>query len=60
MVSEALKMGLVDLLFVVAGVLVNFWLFGVVFLNIGTIMWVLPIIAIIIVVARLAFGTQNI
>ncbi len=53
-------MGLLDSLFVVAGILVNFWLFSFVFLNIGTIIWVLPVIAIIMVVARLAFRTQNI
>jgi hypothetical protein len=53
-------MGLLDLLFLVAGILVNFWLLGFVFFNLGTIIWVLPVTAVSIIVARLAFRAQNI
>ncbi len=50
-------MGLLNSLFLVAGILVNFWLLGFVFFNLGTIIWVLPVTAISIIVARLAFRT---
>jgi hypothetical protein len=53
-------MGLLNSLFLVAGILVNFWLLGFVFFNLGTIIWVLPVTAISIIVARLAFSTQKI
>jgi hypothetical protein len=53
-------MGLLNSLFLVAGILVNFWLLGFVFFNLGTIIWVLPVTAISIIVARLAFRTQKI
>jgi hypothetical protein len=53
-------MGLLDLLFLVAGILVNIWLLGFAFFHIGTIILVLPVIAIIIIFLRLAFKVQNI
>ena len=53
-------MGLLNSLFLVAGILVNFWLLGFVFFNLGTIIWVLPVTAISIIVARLAFRMQKI
>ena len=51
-------MGLLDLLFVVAAILIILWLLGFVFFNLGTIIWVLLIIAIIIIVVRLASGRR--
>ena len=51
-------MGLLDLLFVVAAILIVLWLLGFVFFNLGTIIWVLLIIAIIIIVVRLASGRR--
>jgi Flp pilus assembly protein TadB len=51
-------MGLLDLLFVVAAILIILWLLGFVFFNLGTIIWVLLIIAIIIIVVRLASGRK--
>jgi hypothetical protein len=51
-------MGLLDLLFVVAVILIVLWLVGFVFLNLGTIIWLLLVIAIIIIVVRLASGRR--
>ena len=45
-------MGLLDLLFVVAVILIVLWLLGFVF-NLGAIIWLLLVIAIIIIVVRL-------
>jgi hypothetical protein len=53
-----LKMGLLDLLFVVAAILVVLWLLGFVFFNLGTFIWILLVIAIIIIVIRLASGRR--
>jgi hypothetical protein len=53
-----LRMGLLDLLFVVAAILVVLWLLGFVFFNLGTFIWVLLVIAIIIIVVRLASGRK--
>jgi len=50
-------MGALDLLFVVAVILIVLWLLGFVF-NLGTIIWLLLVIAIIIIVVRLASGRR--
>jgi Family of unknown function (DUF5670) len=52
-----LKMGLLDLLFVVAAILVVLWLLGFVF-NLGAIIWILLVIALIIIVVRLLSGRR--
>ena len=51
-------MGLLDLLFVVAVILIVLWLLGFVFFNLGAIIWLLLVIAIIIIVVRLASGRR--
>ena len=51
-------MGLLDLLFVVAAILIVLWLLGFVFFNLGAIIWLLLVIAIIIIVVRLASGRR--
>jgi hypothetical protein len=51
-------MGLVDLLFVVAAVLIILWLLGFVFFNLGAIIWVLLVIAVIIILFRLLSGRR--
>ena len=51
-------MGLLDLLFVVAAILIILWLFGFVFLNLGAIIWVLLVIAVIIILVRLLLGRR--
>jgi hypothetical protein len=51
-------MGLLDLLFVVAAILIILWLLGFIFLNLGTIIWVLLVIAIIIILVRLISGRR--
>jgi hypothetical protein len=51
-------MGLLDLLFVVAAILVVLWLVGFVVLNLGAIIWILLVIAIIIIIVRLASGRR--
>jgi Family of unknown function (DUF5670) len=51
-------MGLLDLLFVVAVILIVLWLVGFVFLNLGAIIWVLLVIAVIIILVRLLSGRR--
>jgi hypothetical protein len=51
-------MGLLDLLFVVAAILVILWLLGFVFFNLGTIIWVLLVVAVIIILVRLLSGRR--
>jgi hypothetical protein len=51
-------MGLLDLLFVVAAILIVLWLLGFVFFNLGTIIWVLLVIAILIILVRLLSGRR--
>ena len=51
-------MGLLDLLFVVAAILIILWLLGFVFFNLGIIIWVLLVIAIIIILVRLISGRR--
>ena len=51
-------MGALDFLFVVAVILIVLWLLGFVFFNLGAIIWVLLVIAIIIIVVRLASGRR--
>jgi len=51
-------MGLLDLLFVVAAILIILWLFGFVFFNLGTIIWVLLVVAVIIILVRLLSGRR--
>jgi len=51
-------MGLLDLLFVVAAILIILWLLGFVFFNLGAIIWVLLVIAVIIILVRLLSGRR--
>jgi hypothetical protein len=51
-------MGLLDFLFVVAAILVVLWLLGFVFFNLGAIIWVLLVVAIIIILVRLLSGRR--
>ena len=51
-------MGLLDLLFVVAAILVIVWLLGLAVFNLGSIIWILLIIALIIIVVRLLSGRR--
>jgi hypothetical protein len=51
-------MGLLDLLFVVAAILIILWLLGFVFFNLGAIIWVLLAIAVIIILFRLLSGRR--
>ena len=51
-------MGLLNLLFVVAAILIILWLLGFVFFNLGTIIWVLLVIAMIIILVRLISGRR--
>jgi hypothetical protein len=51
-------MGLLDLLFVVAAVLIILWLLGFVLFNLGTIIWLLLVIAVIIILYRLLTGRR--
>ena len=51
-------MGLLDLLFVVAVILIVLWLLGFVFFNLGTIIWLLLVVAIIIIIVRLLSGRR--
>jgi hypothetical protein len=51
-------MGLLDLLFVVAAILIVLWLLGFVFFNLGAIIWVLLVIAVIIILFRLLSGRR--
>jgi hypothetical protein len=51
-------MGLLDLLFVVAAILIVLWLLGFVFLNLGAIIWVLLVVAVIIILFRLLSGRR--
>jgi hypothetical protein len=52
-------MGLLDLLFVVAAILIVLWLLGFVFFNLGAIIWVLLVIAVIIILFRLLSGRRT-
>jgi hypothetical protein len=51
-------MGALDFLFVVAAILVLLWLLGFFIFNLGAIIWILLVIAIIIIVVRLASGRR--
>jgi hypothetical protein len=51
-------MGLLDFLFVVAAILIILWLLGFVFFNLGAIIWVLLVIAVIIILFRLLSGRR--
>jgi hypothetical protein len=51
-------MGALDFLFVVAAILVILWLLGFVFFNLGAIIWVLLVIAVIIILFRLLSGRR--
>jgi hypothetical protein len=42
-------MGLLDLLFVVAAILVVLWILGLAVFNLGSIMWILLVLALIII-----------
>jgi hypothetical protein len=51
-------MGLLDLLFVVAAVLVILWLIGFVVYALGPLLYLLLVLALIIVIVRLVFGRR--
>ena len=51
-------MGLLDLLFVVAVILIVLWLLGFVFFNLGAIIWLLLVVGIIIILVRLVSGRR--
>jgi Family of unknown function (DUF5670) len=51
-------MGALDFLFVVAVILIILWLLGFVFFNLGTIIWVLLVVAVIIILFRLLSGRK--
>ena len=51
-------MGLIDLLFVVAAVLIVLWLVGLVAFAIGPLIYLLLIIALVIIIVRLVFGRR--
>jgi len=51
-------MGALDFLFVVAVILIVLWLLGFVFFNLGTIIWVLLVVAVIIILVRLLSGRR--
>ncbi len=53
-------MGALDFLFVVAVILVLLWLLGFFIFNLGTIIWVLLVIAVIIILVPTAYRTQSI
>jgi hypothetical protein len=53
-----LKMGILDLLLIVAAILVVLWLLGFVFFNLGTFIWILLVVAVIIIIVRLASGRR--
>ncbi len=53
-------MRVLDFLLVVAVILVLLWLLGFFIFNLGTIIWVLLVIAVIIILYRLLNGSQNI
>jgi hypothetical protein len=55
---EVFQVGLLDLLFVIAAILVIFWLIGLVAFSIGPILYLLLVLAIIIIVVRLVFGRR--
>ena len=51
-------MGALDFLFAVAVILIVLWLLGFFIFNLGTIIWVLLVIAIIIILVRLLSGRR--
>ena len=51
-------MGALNFLFVVAAILVILWLLGFFIFNLGTIIWVLLVIAVIIILYRLLSGRR--
>ncbi len=51
-------MGALDFLFFVAAILIVLWLLGLVFFNLGTFIWVLLVLAVIIVLVRLLSGRR--
>ena len=51
-------MGALDFLFAVAVILIVLWLLGFVFFNLGTFIWVLFVLAVIIVLVRLLSGRR--
>ena len=51
-------MGLIDLLFVVAAILVILWLVGLVAFAIGPLIYLLLVIALVIIIVRLVFGRR--
>jgi hypothetical protein len=51
-------MGLLDLLFVVAAVLVVLWLIGFVVYSLGPLLYLLLVIALVAIIIRLVFGRR--
>jgi len=56
--SRFLKMGALNFLFAVAVILIVLWLLGLFIFNLGTIIWVLLVIAVIIILVRLLSGRR--
>jgi hypothetical protein len=51
-------LGLIDLLFVVAAVLVILWLIGFVAFAVGPLLYLLLVLALILIIIRLVFGRR--
>ena len=51
-------MGALDFLFAVAVILIILWLLGFFIFNLGTIIWVLLVLAVIIILFRLLSGRR--
>jgi hypothetical protein len=51
-------MGLIDLLFVVAAILVILWLVGLVVFALGPLLYILLVLALVIIIFRLVFGRR--
>ena len=51
-------MGLIDLLFVVAAILIILWLVGLVAFALGPLIYILLVLALIIIILRLVFGRR--
>lgn len=51
-------MGLLDLLFVVAAILVIIWLVGLIAFSLGPLLYALLVIALIVIIIRFALGRR--
>jgi hypothetical protein len=53
-----LTVGLIDLLFVVAAVLVTLWIIGFVAFALGPLLYLLLVLAVVVIIIRIAFGRR--